>query len=184
MNKILIGITGASGSIYGVRLLQELKNKEISVHLIVSSSAKQIITYETNESLEDIVNLADTVYENDDLFAGPASGSFQLDAMVIVPCSMKTLASIAHGYGDTLITRSASCRLKEKKPLIVVPRETPIDLAGLKNMVALAESGGIVLPAAPGFYHNPKDLLDIVDFIVGKLLDQLAIPHSLYKRWE
>ena len=104
MNKILIGITGASGSIYGVRLLQELKNKEISVHLILSSSAKQIITYETNESLEDIVNLADTVSENDDLFAGPASGSFQLDAMVIVPCSMKTLASIAHGYGDPLIT--------------------------------------------------------------------------------
>ncbi len=184
MKRILVGITGASGSIYGFRLLQELKKSEITIHLIISTAAKQIFPFETGKTLEDITNLADTIYENDDLFAGPASGSFPLDAMVIVPCSMKTLASIAHGYGDTLITRSASCRLKEKKPLLVVPRETPIDLPGLKNMVALSESGGIVLPAAPGFYHKPNQISDLVDFIVGKILDQLAILHSLYKGWE
>lgn len=184
MNTILAGITGASGSIYGLRLLQELEKKNITVHLIISESAKQIFTFETNESIEKLKQYAAKTYENNDLFAGPASGSFPLDAMVIVPCSMKTLSAIANGYADTLIVRSAICRLKEKKPLIVVPRETPMDYTSLKNMLALSQAGGVVLPAAPGFYHQPQSVSDLVDFIVGKILDQLSISHDLYKRWE
>ncbi|MFO8077279.1 MAG: UbiX family flavin prenyltransferase [Thermoplasmatota archaeon] len=184
MKNILVGITGASGSIYGLRLLQELDKRNITVHLIISQTAEQIFTYETNESVEKLKQYAAKTYENDDLFAGPASGSFPLDGMIIVPCSMKTLSAIANGYADALIVRSAICRLKEKKPLIVVPRETPMDYTGLKNMLTVSEAGGIVLPAAPGFYHQPQSLSDLVDFIVGKILDQLSISHELFKRWE
>lgn len=184
MKQILVAITGASGSIYGVRLLQELQKKDVTVHLIASSSAKKIIAYETVETVETVMNLADKVYENDDLFAGPASGSYPIDAMIIVPCSMKTLAAIATGYANLLIPRAASCMLKENKPLIVVPRETPFDLAGLQNMLQVHQAGGSILPAAPGFYHKPETISDLVDFIVGKILDQLFIPHELFKRWE
>lgn len=184
MKRVLVGITGASGSVYGVRLLQELQKKEVTVHLILSDTAKQIIPYETNETVESVSDLADEVYANDDLFAGPASGSFQIDAMIIVPCSMKTLAAISNGYADRLITRAASVMLKENKPLVVVPRETPLDLAGLQNMLQVHQAGGIILPAAPGFYHDPKTISDLVDFIVGKILDQLSISHELFKRWE
>lgn len=184
MNHILVGITGASGSIYGVRLLQELHKKDVDIHLILSSTAKQIIPYETNESIESVERLANNVYENDNLFAGPASGSFSIDAMIIVPCSMKTLSAIANGYANRLISRSASCMLKENKPLIVVPRETPFDLAGLQNMLQIYHARGTILPANPGFYHKPEQISDIVDFIVGKILDQLKISHNLYKRWK
>ncbi|MBS3778408.1 MAG: UbiX family flavin prenyltransferase [Candidatus Thermoplasmatota archaeon] len=184
MKQVLVGITGASGSIYGVGLLQELQKKDVSVHLIFSKTAKQILPFETNNTVESVMDLADEIYENDDLFAGPASGSFQIDAMVLVPCSMKTLAAIATGYADCLITRSASVMLKENKSLIVVPRETPFDLAGLQNMIQVHLAGGTILPASPGFYHKPASVSDLVDFIVGKILDQLSIPHDLFKRWE
>lgn len=184
MKNVLVAITGASGIIYGIRLLQELQKKDVSVHLIISATAKKILQFETEKSVQTVMNLADKVYENDDLFAGPASGTFPLDAMVIVPCSMKTLAAIANGYANHLISRSASCMLKEKKPLIVVPRETPFDLAGLQNMVQIYKAGGSVLPASPGFYHKPVSVLDLVDFIVGKILDHLSIPHELFKRWK
>lgn len=181
---IIVGITGASGSTYGIRLLQELQYHDLTVHLILSSTAKKILVYETDETVDSVANLADKVYENDDLFAGPASGTFPVDAMVIVPCSMKTISSIAHGYADTLISRSASCMLKENKSLIVVPRETPFDLPGLQNMLTIHHSGGIVLPAAPGFYHKPEKVSDLVNFIVGKILDQLSIQHNLFTHWE
>ena len=184
MKQILVGITGASGIIYGVRLLQELQKKDVTIHLIASSSAKQIIAYETDETVETVMNLADKVYENNDLFAGPASGSYPIDAMIIVPCSMKTLAAIATGYANRLIPRAASCMLKENKTLIVVPRETPFDLAGLQNMLQVHQAGGSILPAAPGFYHKPVTISDLVDFIVGKILDQISISHELFKRWE
>ena len=184
MKHVLVGITGASGSIYGVRLLQELQKKDVAVHLILSDTAKQILPYETNISVESVTDLADKTYANDDLFAGPASGSFQIDAMVIVPCSMKTLAAIATGYADHLITRAASVMLKENKSLLVVPRETPFDLAGLQNMLQVHQAGGTILPASPGFYHKPASVSDLVDFIVGKMLDQLIISHNLFKRWE
>jgi len=183
MKKILIAMGGASGSIYGINLLKILKKCDVETHLILSKGAKKIIEYETNFSHTAVYELADYVYENDDLFAGPASGTFVLDAMVICPCSMKTLSAVANGYGDTLTARAASCMLKEGKKLIIIPRETPLDLPGLKNMVKVKEAGAIVLPAMPGFYHKPKSIDDLVDFITGKILNQLQISHSLYQSW-
>jgi 4-hydroxy-3-polyprenylbenzoate decarboxylase len=127
--------------------------------------------------------MAKKVYENDDEFAGPASGSYPVDAMIIVPCSMKTLSAVSNGYCNTLISRAASCMLKENKLLILTPRETPVDLPFLKNMMIAKQAGAVVLPAMPGFYHKPKSVEEMVDFIVGKILDQLHIAHSLYLKW-
>jgi 4-hydroxy-3-polyprenylbenzoate decarboxylase len=182
--RYVISMGGASGSIYGVRLIQELKKTGQEVHLIVSSGARSVLEVETSYTSDDLKKMADVVYENDDLCAGPASGSFPLDGMVVIPCSMKTLSAIANGYGDTLTARAASCCLKEGRPLILVPRETPLDLPGIRNMLAAKESGAVLLPAMPAFYHQPKTIEDLVFFIVGKVLDQLQIKHSLFKRWE
>lgn len=182
--KVLLSIGGASGSIYGIRLLEELKKAGVRTHLIVSEGAKKIIDHETKYKFTDIKQLADFYYANNDMFAGPASGSFKLDAMVICPCSMKTLSAIANGYGDTLTSRAAVCTLKEERKLVLVIRETPLDLPGIKNMEKAKLAGATILPAMPGFYHKPKKLDDIVDFIVGKILDQLNITHSLFERWK
>jgi len=182
--KYLLSIGGASGSIYGVRLFEELKKSGNETHLVVSEGAKKILEHETNYVYNKLRDEADFCYENKDLFAGPASGSFHLDGMIIAPCSMKTLSAVANGYGDTLTSRAASCCLKEGKKLILVVRETPMDLPGIKNMLAAKQSGAIILPATPGFYHKPKTIGDLVDFIVGKILDQLAVKHSLFKRWK
>ena len=182
--KILLAISGASGSIYGVRLLEELIKSNVEVHLVVSNDAKKILHHETNYKYKDLKNKSNFYYENDDLFSPPASGSFQIDGMIVAPCSMKTLSAIANGYGDTLISRAASCCLKEEKKLVVVLRETPLDLPGIKNMLSAKESGAIILPAMPAFYHKPKTIDNLVDFIVGKVLDQFNIKHSLFKRWK
>jgi len=182
--KILLSITGASGSIYGIRLLEELIKSKNEVHLIISDGAKKIIEHETNYKIIDLKKKADFYYENKDMFAGPASGSFQLDAMIVCPCSMKTLSAIANGYGDTLTTRAASCRLKEDKKLILVTRETSLGLPGIKNMLAAKQAGAVILPAMPGFYQKPKSIDDLVNFIIGRILDQLGISHNLFKRWE
>jgi len=182
--RILLCIGGASGSIYGIRLLEELKKNNAEIHLIVSDGAKKIIEHETNFKFKDLKKRADYCYENNDLFAGPASGSFELDAMIVCPCSMKTLSAIANGYGDTLTSRAASCQLKEERKLVLVIRETPLDLPGIENMKKAKLSGASVLPAMPGFYHKPKKIEDLVYFIVGKILDQLGIGHSLFKRWK
>ena len=181
--KYLLSIGGASGSIYGLRLLEELKKTKNEIHMIVSEGAKKILEHETNYAYKELKKIADFTYENNDLFAGHASGSFHLDAMIIVPCSMKTLSAVANGYGDTLSSRAASCCLKEGRKLIIVVRETPLDLPGIKNLLAAKQSGATILPAMPGFYHKPKTIDDLVDFIVGKVLDQLGIKHSLFKRW-
>ena len=182
--KILLSITGASGSIYGVRLFEELNKSNNEIHLIISEGAKKILEHETNFKVNDLKKKSNFYYENKDMFAGPASGSFQLDAMVVCPCSMKTLSAIANGYGDTLTTRAASCRLKEEKKLILVIRETPIDLPGIKNMLAAKQAGATILPAMPGFYHKPKKIDDLVDFIIGRILDNIGIKNSLFKRWK
>jgi 4-hydroxy-3-polyprenylbenzoate decarboxylase len=181
--RLLIGLTGASGSVYGVRLVEELMKNKHEVHLIISKDAERIIEYETGCSVDDLKRRVYTSYSNDDLAASPSSGSFLIDAMVIVPCSMKTLSAIAHGYSDTLISRSATCCLKEGRKLILVVRETPLDLPGIRNMLTAKEAGAVILPAAPGFYHKPRSIDDLVDFIVGKILDQLHVKHDLFRRW-
>ena len=182
--NILLSIGGASGTIYGVRLLEEMVKSGLDVYLIVSNSAKKILEYETEYKYEELVNKVNICYNNDDLFAAPASGSFHLDGMVIAPCSMKTLSAIANGYSDTLTSRVASCCLKEGKKLVLAIRETPLDLPGVKNMLFAKESGAVILPAMPGFYYRPKTIEDIVDFIVGKILDQFNVKNSLFKRWK
>jgi 4-hydroxy-3-polyprenylbenzoate decarboxylase len=182
--KILLSIGGASGSIYGIRLLEELLKIKAEIHLIISEGGKKILEWETKYKFSYLKKKSNFYYENSNMFAGPASGSFQLDAMIIVPCSMKTLSAVANGYGDTLTSRAAVCFLKENRKLILVIRETPLDLPGIKNMVSVKQAGATVLPAMPGFYHKPKKIDELVDFIVGKILDQLGLKHDLFKRWE
>jgi len=182
--RYFVSIGGASGSIYGIRLLQELTKMSHEVHLVVSEVAKKILQHETTYTFSILSAQADVVYDNDDLYAGPASGSFPLDGMIVIPCSMKTLSAIAHGFGDTLTSRAASCCLKEGRKLILVLRETPLDLPGITNMLAAKQSGAIILPAMPAFYQKPERIDDLVDFIVGKVFDQLDLQHSLYKRWK
>lgn len=182
--RFFVSIGGASGSIYGIRLLQELNKMDHEIHLVVSEGAKKILQYETTYTYNIIKTQARVVYDNDDLFASPASGSYLIDGMIVIPCSMKTLSSIAHGFADTLTSRAASCCLKEGKKLILVIRESPLDLPGITNMLIAKESGAIILPAMPAFYHKPERIDDLVDFIVGKVFDQLGLKHSLFKRWK
>jgi len=182
--RIILAITGASGVIYGIRLLEELCRVGTDVHLVISKAAEKIICYETSYSLSDVKELAQEAYEEHNIAASLASGSFQYDAAAIVPCSLKTLAAIAHGYTDNLITRMGICALKEGRKLIVVPRETPLDLASLRNLVALKEAGAVVLPATPGLYHHPESIDNLIDYIVGKILDQFDIQHQMFERWD
>ena len=180
--RIIVGITGASGVIYGIRLLEELKGHD--VYLIMSNEALRIIEYETEYSIDEIKRMAKEYYGEDEMDSKLASGSFRHDAMVIVPCSLKTLAAISHGFASNLITRAAACCLKERRKLILVPRETPLDYISLRNMEVLAAAGAIVLPAMPAFYYKPKSIGEMVDFIVGKILEQIGIEHDLYERWK
>jgi 4-hydroxy-3-polyprenylbenzoate decarboxylase len=182
--KILVGVTGASGSIYGIRLIEELIKEGVETHLIISNGAQKIINHETNYEYENLKNIADYYYENDDLFAGPASGSFYLDGMIISPCSIKSLSSIANGFCNNLISRSATCCLKEGRKLVIVLRETPLDYISINNMRRAKLAGAIILPAMPAFYFSPKNIDDIINYIVGKILDQFDIKHNLFNRWK
>lgn len=181
--RLIIGISGASGVIYAIRLLEELKKRNVETIVVISKIAEKIMENECNMKKEDIKKLADRLYENDDFLSPLASGSFKVDGMVIVPCSVKTLSGIANGYADTVITRAAINCLKEGRRLILVLRETPLDLATIKNMLAVKQGGAVLLPAMPAFYHKPETVDDIVNFIVGKILDQLNIEHNLFRRW-
>ncbi|HSA73792.1 MAG TPA: UbiX family flavin prenyltransferase [Nitrososphaeraceae archaeon] len=183
-DKIVIGFSGASGIIYGIRLLEVLHSINIQTYLIISEWAKKNIVIETTKTLECVKSLSSVNYDNSKLDASVSSGSFLHDGMVIVPCSMKSLSSIANGYDDTLISRAASVTLKESRKLILVPRETPLSRIHLENMIKVQEAGAIILPAMPGFYHNPSSIDQIVDHLVGKILDQLKIKHDLFKRWK
>jgi 4-hydroxy-3-polyprenylbenzoate decarboxylase len=183
-DKIVIGFSGASGIIYGIRLLEILHSINIQTYLIISEWAKKNIEIETDKTLEYVKSLSSVNYDNFRLDASVSSGSFLHDGMVIVPCSMKSLSSIANGYDDTLISRAASVTLKESRKLIIVPRETPLSRIHLENMVKLQEAGAIILPAMPGFYHKPSRIEEIIDHLVGKILDQLNIKHDLFKRWK
>lgn len=182
--KIVVAITGASGAIYGIKLIEELKKRKFKIYLIVSENAKKIVEHETKYKVEDVIKIADEFYEENDMESKLASGSFIYNAMVVCPCSIKTMACIANGITINLITRTAICCLKENRKLIVVPRETPLDLATLENMVKLKRMGVIVLPAMPAFYFMPKKIDDFINYIVGKILEQLGIQHKLYKKWE
>ena len=183
-DKIVIGLSGASGIIYGIRLIEVLHSINIETYLIISEWAKKNIEIETNKTLEYVKSLSSVNYDNFRLDASVSSGSFLHDGMVIVPCSMKSLSSIANGYDDTLISRAASVTLKESRKLIIVPRETPLSRIHLENMIKLQQAGAIILPAMPGFYHQPSTIEEIVDHLVGKILDQLNIKHDLFKRWK
>jgi 4-hydroxy-3-polyprenylbenzoate decarboxylase len=182
--RVVVGITGASGVVYGVRLLEVLKTEGIETHLVLSNNAEKIAKHELGLTRRQIEGLANYAYRPEDLESPISSGSFLIDAVIIVPCSMKTLAAIANGYADNLISRSADCALKEGRPLILVIRETPLHIIHLRNLMTAAECGAIILPAIPAFYHKPKSVKDIVDFVVGKILDRIGIKHSLYKRWK
>ncbi|MDD4488441.1 MAG: UbiX family flavin prenyltransferase [Methanothrix soehngenii] len=182
--EIVIGISGASGVQYGIRLLEALKAKGCTTHLIITDSARKIIEIETSSPAREVEELAAHVYDPKDFSAPVASGSHLFDALVVIPCSMGTLSGIACGSSDTLITRCADVCLKEKRRLILVPRETPLSLIQLRNMVAASEAGAVILPACPAFYSQPKSLAELVDVLVGRVLDLLGLENDLYKRWE
>lgn len=182
--KIVVGITGSSGVIYGVKLLYFLNKLEIETHIVLSKWAKKNIEIETDESIKEIKKLASFEYNENDMAASISSGSFKTHGMIIIPCSMKTLASIANGYDDNLISRAASVTIKENRKLVIVPRETPLSQIHLSNMLKLAKIGVTILPAMPGFYHRPKTVNDLVLHIVGKALDQFDINNKAFKRWK
>ncbi len=182
--EIVVGISGASGVQYGIRLLQVLREKGCITHLVITDSAAKIIEIETDFKLNEVEALADHVYQPRDFAAPIASGSHLFDAMVIIPCSMGSLSAVACGSSDTLIARAADVCLKEKRRLIMVPRETPLSLIQIRNMAALAEAGAIILPACPAFYSRPQSLDDLVDVLVGRVLDLLGVENDIYRRWK
>jgi len=193
--RIIVGITGGSGTIYAIRLLEILLTMPVEIHLIISDMGEDIMRYEQewddkpldellDRSLSKAKNEGELIrYPVDDLFAPIASGSFQASGMVVVPCSMKTLSTIAAGYAGNLIERAADVTLKERRPLLLVPRETPLSLIHLRNMVAATEAGAIIMPASPPFYHKPKKISDLVNFMAGRILDHLQLEHHLIPRW-
>ena len=196
MKQVLVAITGASGSLYGLRLTQELLHAGCRVSLLLSEPGRQVLNYEcglawstecaererqvrSHFQSEKIVCL-----DNTDLFASVASGSNPADAMVVCPCSMGTAGRVAAGLSGTLLERAADVMLKERRPLLLVPRETPLSVIHLENLLRLSRAGAVVIPAMPAFYHEPQSLDDLVNFVVGKVLDQLGVGHALFKRWQ
>jgi 4-hydroxy-3-polyprenylbenzoate decarboxylase len=181
--RLLIAITGASGAPYGLRLLEACRDLGVETELIISRNAEKILELELEKTAADLERLATRSYSPDDLEAPPASGSYPVDGMVVIPCSMKTLGEIANGISQNLITRAADVILKQNRTLVLVPRETPLNLIHLENMVKLKRAGAIILPPAPAFYIRPKRISDLVDFIVGRVLEMFRIEHHLYPRW-
>jgi 4-hydroxy-3-polyprenylbenzoate decarboxylase len=182
--RLIIAITGATGAVYGVRLVQVLRTiGGIETHLVVSDAGVLSLHQELDMNRKQVEALADVVYNVRDIGAAIASGSFQSDGMIVAPCSMKTLASIAHGLSDNLIARAADVVLKERRRLVLLARETPLNLAHLRNMTAVTEMGGIIYPPLPGFYQRPQTIAEMVDHTVGRVLDLFAVPHALTPRW-
>ncbi len=181
--RLVIAITGASGVVYGIRALEVLQKLQIETHLILSEWGEKNIKIETDKTPEYVRSLATKFYEDGDMAAPMSSGSFKTDGMAVIPCSMKTLASIANAFDDSLVSRAAGVCLKEQRKLVLVPRETPLSKIHLQNMTTLADAGAVILPAMPGFYHRPKTMEEMIDHVVGKVLDQFNIDHGLFKRW-
>jgi 4-hydroxy-3-polyprenylbenzoate decarboxylase len=185
MRRFVVGISGASGVIYGIRLMQLLReHPDIEIHLVITRSGGVTLRLENPEwELARVHQLARVVHREGDIAASIASGSFAVEAMVVAPCSMRSLAAIAHGLSDNLLVRAADVMLKERRKLVLVTRETPLHAVHLKNMLAVTEMGGIILPPVAAFYHQPRTVQDLVDHVVGKILDTLGIPHSLFPPW-
>ncbi len=195
MRRFVVALTGASGSVYGLRLVSELLSAGERVDLILTSSGRQVLRHETgldwstdinqqqHQVQEYFASIAVDCVAIDDFWSGVASGSAAADAMVVIPCSMGTVGRIAAGLSGNLLERAADVMLKERRLLVLVPRETPFNTIHLENLLRLSRAGAVVLPAMPGFYHGPETMADLVDFVVGKVLDQLNVQHSLFKRW-
>lgn len=187
MKRLIIGISGASGAIYAVRLLQVLRQlDEVESHLIISPAAKQTIALETDFSLREVQALADVVHDARNIAASVSSGSFHTEGMIILPCSIKTLSGIVHSYSDGLLTRAADVVLKERRRLLLCVRETPLHLGHLRLLTQAAELGAIIMPPVPAFYHRPQTLQDVIDQTVNRILDQfgLSLPEDLFTRWQ
>jgi len=181
--RLVIGITGSTGVIYGIRMLEVLKTLNIETHLIMSEWAEKCISMETDHDVEYVKSLAVTISNENNMAASVSSGTHKTDGMIVIPCSMKTLSSIANGYDETLVARSAGVTLKESRKLILVARETPLTAINLENMLKLARLGVVILPPVTEFYTNPSSIDSMVDHIVGKCLDQFNIEHDLFTRW-
>jgi 4-hydroxy-3-polyprenylbenzoate decarboxylase len=181
--RVAVGISGASGAVLGLRLLEVLKEMRVETHAVMTKAAERILKEEHGASREDVAKLAHRLYDVDDFTAPIASGSFKVDGMVVAPCSMKTLAGIVCGYSDNLLLRAADVTLKEGRPLVLVVREAPLSVVHLRNMLAAAEMGAVVLPPVLTFYIKPRSVEDLVDYVVGRALDALGLKHSLYRRW-
>ena len=176
MKRLIVGISGASGAIYGVRLLQVLRDvADVETHLVMSQAARQTLSLETDFSLREVQALADVTHDARDIAASISSGSFQTLGMVILPCSIKTLSGIVHSYTDGLLTRAADVVLKERRPLVLCVRETPLHLGHLRLMTQAAEIGAVIMPPVPAFYHRPQSLDDVINQTVNRVLDQFAI---------
>ena len=182
--KLIIGMTGASGSVFGVRLLEVLRDTEVETHLIVSKWAQQTLEHETPFKIDDLKSLANHYYGPGQMSAKVSSGSFLTDGMVIIPCSAKSVAAIANGFGEHLVHRAADVILKERRPLVLVVRETPLNDIHLENMLKLSRMGVTILPPMPAFYNHPESLDDIVNHIVGRVLDQFDIECQFEQRWD
>ena len=185
MDRVVVGITGASGIPYGIRLLEVLKEFDVEIHLTCSPSASLVNKHEGDgRSWKEVLSLADVVHDNGNLAASISSGSFKAKAMAIVPCSGTTLGKLAAGISDNLVTRAGLVMLKENRPLILVPRETPLNMIYIENMLKLSKAGALIAPASPAFYNKPKTLDDNINFIVGRVLDLLGYDSAIFSRWE
>jgi 4-hydroxy-3-polyprenylbenzoate decarboxylase len=182
--RIIVGITGASGGIYGLRLIEVLKQAGCEIHAVVSEHGWQVLEYECGISQQEFVAKVDFLHDIKNIGACIASGSFKTDAMVVVPCSMRTLGSIANGIADNLLSRAADVMLKEGRKLVIIPRETPLNAIHLSNMLILSRLGVRIVPASPGFYHRPTTLNEVIDMMVGKICDTIGIDHDLFPRWQ
>jgi 4-hydroxy-3-polyprenylbenzoate decarboxylase len=193
VQRFIIALTGASGVIYGIELAKQLLERGMEIHLIASEPACLVLKQELDWCITS--NIEETfrsylpydnllIYDNNDIGARIASGSFVTDGMIVIPCTMASMAAIAHGNAKNLIERAADVIIKEKRPLIIVPRETPLSAIHLRNMLVLAEMGVSIIPAMPGFYHKPQTIQDMVNFIVGKVMDAMGIEHNVFKRYD
>lgn len=183
MKRIVIGISGATGAIYGIRLLEIMSKLGVETHLVITEAAQKTIQMETHWQLDQVTSLASFVYDNKDIGADIASGSFQTDGMVVIPCSIKSLSAIANSLNLNLLIRAADVTIKERRTLILAVRETPLHKGHLHLMMNLADLGVIILPPIPAFYYHPKTIDDLINHTIGKVLDLFHIPHDLFTRW-